>query len=161
MLLPFNCKVMLNSLWSPRPRDTRLLCSSQSPRVCSNSCPLSWLCCPTMSSSVVPLLLLLSVFPSIGVFSNESVFLIKGPKYWSFNSSTRPSNEYSELISFGIDWFDLLKVQETLQHHNSKASVLWSLAFMVQLSHPYITTGKTIALTRWTFVGKVIFLLFF
>ena len=110
-----------------------------------------------------PLLLLPSIFPSIRVFSNESVLRIRWPKYWSFSIS--PSNEYSRLISFRIDWFDLLDVQETfkslLQHHSSKASILQCSAFfIVQLSHPYMTTGKTIALTRWTFVGKVMALLF-
>ena len=111
-----------------------------------------------------PLLLLPSIFPSIRVFSNESVLHIRWPKYWSFNFSISPSNEYSGLISFRIDWLDLLEVQGTLksllQHHSSKASILQCSAFFtVQLSHPYMTTGKTIALTRWTFVGKVMFLL--
>ena len=110
-----------------------------------------------------PLLLLPSIFPSIGVFSNESVLHIRWPKDWSY--STSPSNKYSELISFRIDWFDLLAVQGTLksllQHHSSKESILQcSASFMVQLSHPYMNTGKTIALTRWTFVGKVMSLLF-
>jgi len=108
--------------------------------------------------------LLPSVLPSIRVFSNESVLPIRWPKYWSFSFSISPSNEFSGLISFRIDWFDLA-VQRTLksllQHHSSKASVLQhSTFFMVQLPHPYITTGKTIALTRWTFVGKVMSLLF-
>ena len=112
-----------------------------------------------------PLLLLPSIFPSIRVFSNESAFLIKWPKYWSFSFSICPSNEYSGLISFRRDWLDLLAVQGTLksllQHHSSKASILWRSAFfMVQLSHPYMTTGKTIALTRQTFVDKVMSLLF-
>ena len=111
------------------------------------------------------LLLLPSIFPSIRVFSNESVVCIRWPKYWSFNFSVSPSNEYSGLISFRIDWFDLLAVQGTLksflQHHSSKASVLQhSPFFMVQLSHPYMTTGKTIALIRWTFFSKVMSLLF-
>ena len=111
------------------------------------------------------LLLPPSVFPSIRVFSNESVLHITWLKYWSFSFSISPSNEYSGLISFRIDWFDLLAVQGTLkgllQHHSSKASILWhSVFFMVQLSHPYMTTGKTIVLTRWTFVGKVMSLLF-
>ena len=105
-----------------------------------------------------PLLLPTSIFPSIRVFSNESVLHIRWPKYWSFSFSISPSNEYSGLISFRTDWLDLLAVQGTLkslQHHSSKASILWHLAFItVQLSHPYMT-GKTIALTRWTFVGKV------
>ena len=111
------------------------------------------------------LLFLPSIFPSIRVFSNESVLHIRCRKYWSFSFSLSPSNEYSGLISFKIDWFDLLAVQGTLksllQHHSANASVLWHSAFfMVQLSHPYMTTGKTIALTRQTFAGKVIFLLF-
>ena len=112
-----------------------------------------------------PLLLLPSIFPSIRVFSNESVLCSRWPKYWSFSLSISPSNEYSGLISFRMDWLDLLAVQGTLksllQHHSSKASVLQCLAFFVfQLSHPYSTTRKTIALTRWTFVGKVMSLLF-
>ena len=111
------------------------------------------------------LLLPPSIFPSIRVFSNESILRIKWPKYWSFSFSISPSNEYSGLISFRIGWFDLLAVQRTLksllQHHSSKASILWhSGFFIVHLSHPYMTTGKTIVLTRWPFVGKVISLLF-
>ena len=106
-------------------------------------------CCP---------LLLPSIFPSIRVFSNESVLRIRWPKYWGFSFSISPSNEYSGLISFRIDWFDLLAVQGTLksllQYHSSKAPILrHSAFFMVQISHPYMTTRKTIALTRWTFVG--------
>ena len=112
-----------------------------------------------------PLLLLPSIFPSIRVFSNESALRITWPKCWSFNFSISPSDEYSGLTSFRIDWFDLLAVQGTLksllQHHSWKASVLqWSVFFMVQLSHPYMITGKTIALTVRTFVGKVMSLLF-
>ena len=115
------------------------------------------LCCP--------LLLLPSIFPSITVFPNESVLHIRWPKYWSFSFSISPFNEYSGLISFRMDWLDLLAAQRTLksllQHHSSKTSILWRSAFfIVQLSHPFITTGKTIALTRWTFVGKVMSLLF-
>ena len=111
-----------------------------------------------------PLLFLPSIFPSIRVFSNETVLHIWWPKYWSFSFSTSPSNEYSGLISFRMDWLDLLEVQGTLksllQHHTSKASILQRSAFfIVQLSHPYMTTGKTIALTRRTFVGKVMALL--
>ena len=107
-----------------------------------------------------PLVLLPSVFPSIRVFSNESVLCIRWPMYWSFSFSISPCNEYSGLISFRTDWLDLLAVQGTLksllQHHSSKASILWRSAFfMVQLSHPYMTTGKNIALTRQTFGGKV------
>ena len=112
-----------------------------------------------------PLLLLPSIFPSIRVFSNESALHIRWPKYWSFSFNTTPSNEHPGLISFRMDWLDLLAVQGTLksllQHHSSKASVLQHSAFFIaQLSHPYMTTGKNIALTRWTFVGKVMSLLF-
>ena len=109
------------------------------------------LCCP--------LLLLPSIFPNIRVFSSESALHIKWPKYWSFNFNVIPSNEHPGLISFRMDWLDLLAVQGTLKslllHHSSKASILRPSAFfIVQLSHPYMTTGKTIALTRWTFAGK-------
>ena len=112
-----------------------------------------------------PLLLPPSVFPSVRVFSNESVLHINWPKYWSFSFSISPPNEYSALISFRMDWLDLLAVQRTLksllQHHSSKASILWFSAFFtVQLSHPYMTTRKTITLTRRTPVGKVMSLLF-
>ena len=112
-----------------------------------------------------PLLLLPSVFPSIRVFSNESALRIRWPKYWSFSFNVSPPNEHPGLISFKMDWLDLLAVQGTLkslyQHHSSKASILLCSAFfIVQLSHPYMTTGKTIALTRWTFVGKVMSLLY-
>ena len=112
-----------------------------------------------------PLSLLPSIFPSIRVFSDESVLHIRWPKYWSFSFSISPSNEYSGLISFRMDWLDLLTVQGTLksllQHHSSKASILWcSVFFTIQLSHPYITTGKTVAVTRWTFVSKVKSLIF-
>ena len=112
-----------------------------------------------------PLFFLPSIFPSIRVFSSESFLCIRWAKYWSFSFSISPSNEYSGLISFRIDWLDLLAVQGTLtsilQHHSSKASILrHSAFFMVQLSHPCMTTGETVALTRWTFVSKVISLLF-
>ena len=112
-----------------------------------------------------PLLLLPSIFPSLSVFSNELALRFRWSKYWSFSFNISPSSEYSRLISFRIDWFDLLAVQGTLktllQHHSLKASILQhSALFMVQLSHPYLTTGKTIALTRWTFVVKVMSLLF-
>ena len=111
-----------------------------------------------------PLLLLPSIFPSIRVFSNESTLCIRCPKYWSLSSSISPSNEHPGLISFRMEWLDLLAVQGTLksllQHHSSKASILLCSAFfIVQLLHPYMTTGKNIALTRWTFVGKVMSLL--
>ena len=142
---------------------TRLPCPSPAPRAYSNSCPLIQWCHPTISSCR-PLLLLPSIFLSIRVFSNESVLRIRWPKFWSFSFSISPSSEYSGLISFRTDWFDLLTVQGTLksllQHHSSKTSILWlSAVFKVQLSHPYMTTGKTIALTIWTFVGKVMSLL--
>ena len=112
-----------------------------------------------------PLLLLLPIPPSIRDFSNESALCMRWPKYWSFSLSISPSNEHPGLVSFRMDWLDLLAVQGTLksllQHHSSKASILQCSAFfIVQLSHPYMTTGKTIALTRWTFVGKVMSLLF-
>ena len=112
-----------------------------------------------------PLLIMLPIPHSIRVFSNESTLHMRWPKYWSFNFSISPSNEHPGLISFRLDWLDLLEVQGTLksllQHHSSKASILWHSAFFtVQLSHPYVTTGKTIALTRRTFVGKVTSLLF-
>ena len=115
------------------------------------------LCCP--------FLLLPSIFPSIRVFSNESALHIRWPKYWSFSFSISPSSEHSGLISFRMDWLDLLAAQGSLksllQHHSSKASILWHSAFfIVQLSHSYTTTGKCIALTRWTFVGKVMSMLF-
>ena len=112
-----------------------------------------------------PLLILPSIFPSIRVFSNESALHIRWPKFWSFSFNISPSNEHLGLISFRMNWLDLLAVQGTLkslfQHHSSKATILWHSAFfIVHLSHPYMTTGKTIALTRQTFVGKVMFLLF-
>ena len=112
-----------------------------------------------------PLLLVPSILPSIRVFSNESALRVRWPKYWSFSFNISPSNEHSGMISFRMDWLDLLAVQGTLksllQHRSSKASILWCSAFfIVQLSHPYMTTGKIIALTRWTFVGKVMSLLF-
>ena len=132
-------------------------CPLPTPRACSNSCPLSWCCHPNHLILRYPLLLLSSVFPRIRVFSNESVLCIRWPKYWSFNIS--PSNEYSGLISFRVDWLDLLAVQGTLksllQFHGSKASIRQHSAFfIIQLSHPYMTTGKTIALTRGIFVSN-------
>ena len=156
---------MSNSLQPHGLKHTRLPCSSLSIWVCRESCLLSWWCHPTISSSVVPFSSCLQSFPTSGGFSNESVLHIRWPKYWSISFSISPSNEYSGLISFRIYWFDLIAVQGTLksllQHHSSKASVLWCSAFfMIQLSHPYMTTGKTIALTIWTFVSKVMSLLF-
>ena len=144
---------------------TRLPYPSPTPRVYSNSCPSSQWCHSTISSSVVPFLFQPSIFPSIRVFSNESVLHIRWSKYWSFSFSISPSNEYSGLISFRVDWLDLLAVQGTLKsllrHCSSKASILQHSAFfMIQLSHSYMTTGKTIALTRRTFVSRVMSLLF-
>ena len=158
-----SCSVLSNSLWPHGLQHTRLPCPSPTPRAYSNSCPLSWLCHPTISSSVVPFSSCPQSFPAS--FSNESALRIRWPKYWSFSFSISPSNKYSGLISFRMGWLDLLAVQGTLksllQHHSSKASILQrSFFFIVQLSHPYMTTGKTIALTRRTFVGKVMSLLF-
>ena len=138
----------------------RAPCPSPTPGAYSTSCPSSlW----TSNHLILgrPLLLPPSVFPSIRIFSNKSVLRIRWPKYWSFSFSISPSNGYSGLIYFRMDWLELLAVQGTLksllQHHSSKASILWRSAFfMVQFSHPYMTIGKTIALTRQTFVGKVI-----
>ena len=154
----FSQSVKSDPLWPHGLQHVRLPCPSQTPQACSNSCPLSWWCHPTILSCH-PLLLLPSIFPSIRIFSNESVLCIRWPKYWGFNFSISPSNEYSRLIPFRINWFDLFAVQGTLksllQHNSSKASILWCSAFfMVQLSHPNMTTGKTIALLRWSFVRK-------
>ena len=159
----FSQSVVSNSLRPPGLQHAKLACPSPTPGDYSNSCPLSWWCHPTISSSVTPFSCLPS-FPPSGSFP-MSVLHIRWPKYWSFNFSISPSNEYSGLISFRMDWLDLLAVQGTLksllQHHSSKVSILWhSVFFIVQLSHSYMTIGKTIALTRWTFVGKVMSLLF-
>ena len=146
------------ALRSQGVQHTRLPCPSLSPGVCSDSCPLSQWRRPSISF-YLPLLLLPSIFPSIREFSSESSLHIKWPKYWSFSFSINPSNEYSGLIFFKMDWFDLLAVQEALksffQHHSLKASVLQHSAFfLVQLSHPYMTAGKIIALTIWTLISK-------
>ena len=137
---------IINSWSSPKPMSIELVMPSNHLILCH------------------PLLLLPSIFPSIGVFSNESALHIRWPKYWSFSLNISPSNEHPELVSFRMDWLDLPAVQGTLksllQHHTSKASILCSAFFVVQLSHPNMTTGKTIALTRWTFVDKVMSLLF-
>ena len=159
---------MSNSLRPHGLQHARLPCRSPTPGACSNSGPLSRWCHPTISSSVIPFSSLScssSIFPSIRVFSNKSFLHIRWPKYWSFSFSISPSNEYSGLISFRVDWLDLLAVQGTLksllQHHRSKASILWHSVFLiVQLLHPCMTTGKTIALTRQTFAGTVLSLLF-
>ena len=152
---------MSDSLQPHGLQHTRLPCPSPTPRVYSNSCPLSRWCRPAISSSVTPVFSHLQSF----LASNESVLCIRWPKDWSFSFCISPSNEYSGLISFRIHWLYLLAVQGTLkslyQHHSSKVSILQCSAFfIVQLSHPYMTTGKTIALTRRTFVGKVMSLLF-
>ena len=163
--IQFSHSVVSNSLQPHEPQHARPPCPSQTPGVYSNSCPLS----PVMPSNHLilchPLLLLPSVFHSIRVFSNESVVCMRWPEYWSFSFSISPSNEHPGLISFRTDWLDLHAVQGTLkslfQHYSSKTSILQHSAFfIVQLSHPYMTTGKTIALTRWTFVNKVMSLLF-
>ena len=137
-----------------------LLCPSLSPRVCSNLCPLSQWCSPAISSSVSPFSSCPHSFPASGSFP-MNYLSFRWPKYWSFSFSITSSDEYSGLISFRTDWFDLLAVQGTLQHHNLKASILQrSTLFMAQLSHLYMTTGKTIDVTIWTFVSKVMSLLF-
>ena len=160
----FSRLAVSNSLQPHEPQHARPPCPSPTPEVHPNPCPLS-----VMPSNPLilchPLLLLPSIFPSIRVFTNESALRIRWPKFWSFSFSISPSNDYSGLISFRMDWLDLLAVQGTLtsllQHHSSKASILLHSAFfIVQLSHPCMTTGKTIALTRRTFGDKVMSLLF-
>ena len=151
-----SCVQLLATPWTAAQQDSLSITNSRSlPKLTSieSVMPSSHLilCCP--------LLLPPSIFPSIRVFSNESVLHIRWPKYWSFSFNISPSNEHSGLISFSMDWLDLLAVQGTLksllQHHSSEASILWRSAFfIVHLSHPYMTTGKTTALTRWTFVGS-------
>ena len=161
----FSHSVVSDSLQPHGLQHVKPPCPSLTPRACSNSCPLSQWYHPTISSSVIPFSSCLQPVPPSGFFSNELALSIRWPKYWSFSFSISPSNEYSGLISFRMDWLDLLAVQGTLQsllqHHSPKASILGRSAFFtVQLSHPYMTTGKTIALTRRTFVGKVMSLLF-
>ena len=153
---------MSNSLRPHESWHTRPPRPSPTPRVYSNSCLSSWWCHLILCH---PLLLLPPIPPSMRVFSSESTLHMRWPKYWSFSFSISPSNEHPGMISFRMDWLDLLVVQGTLksllQHHSSKASVFWHLAFFtVRISYPYMTTGKTIALTRWTFVGKVMSLPF-
>ena len=157
----FSHSVVSNSLQPHGPQHARPPCPSPTPGVHPNPCPLCQWCHLILCH---PLLLQPSIFPSIRVFSNESALRIRWPKYWSFSFSLSPSNEHPGLISFRMDWLGLLAVQGTLksllQHHSSKASILQCTAFFtVQLSYPYMTTGKTIALTRRTFVGKVMSLL--
>ena len=154
----FSLSVMSDSLRPHEPPHARLPCPSPTPGVHPNPCPLSQWCHPTISSCC-PLLHLPSIFPSIRVFSNESALHIRWSKYWSFSFNISPSNEHPGLISFRMDLLDLLAVQGTLksllQHHSSKASILlYAAFFIVQFSHLYMTTGKIIALTRQTFVGK-------
>ena len=161
----FSHSVMYNSLQPHGLQHARLPCPSPTPGACSNSCPLSRWGHPTISFSLILFFSSLQSFPASGSFSSESVLRIRWPNYWSFSFSPSPSNEYLGLISFRIDWFDLLVVQGTLKsllkHHSSKTLILWcSALFIVQLSHPYMTTGKTIALTKWTSVSKVMSLLF-
>ena len=157
---------MSDCLWPHGPQHLRPPCPSTTPRVCTNSRPLSRWCHSNHLILCCPLLLLPSIFPSIRVFLYESALRIRWPKYCSFSFNISPSNEHPGLISFRMDWCDLLAVQGTLksllQHHSSKASILLPSAFfIVQLSHPYMTTGKTIALTRQTFVDKAMSLLFY
>ena len=147
---------MSNPLWPHGPQHARPPCPLSTPRAYLNSYPSSRWCHPTISSCHP--LLLPSIFPSLRIFSNESALCIRWPEYWSFSFSIGPFNECSGLISFRMDWLVLLAVQGTLeillQHHSSKSSILLHSAFfLVQLSHPYMTSGKAIALTRWTFVG--------
>ena len=160
----FSHSSVSNSLQPHGLQHTSLPCPSPTLEACLNSCPLSQRYHPTISSSVISFSCL-QPFPASRVFSNESVLHIRWSKYWSISLSISPSNEYSGMISFRMDWLDLLAVQGTLksllQHHSLKTSIFrCSAFFIVQLSHPYMTTGKTIALTRWTFVGKVMALVF-
>ena len=164
ILLLFSPSVVSDSLWPHGLQNARLPCPSLSLTFFSNSCPLSQWCHPTISSSAAPFSSCSRSFPA-SVFSNELALRIRWPKYWSFSFSISPSNKYSGLISFRIDWFDRLAVQgalkSLLQHHNSKASILWhSSFFMVQLSHLSMTTGKTVTLAIWTTVSKVMSLFF-
>ena len=164
--IQFSRSVMSDSLWPHELQHSRPPpCPSPIPGVHSDSCPSSRWCHPAFSSSVVPFSSCPQSLPPSGSFPNEATLHMRWPKYWSFSFSISPSNQYSGLISFRMDWLNLLAVQGTLksllQHHSSKASIFrYSAFFTVQLSHPCMTTGKTIALTRWTFVGKVMSLLF-
>ena len=157
---------LVQSLSRVRLFATRSTAACQASLSITNSCPLSWWCHPTISSSVIPFFFCLESFPASGSFPiNESAFHIRWPKNWSFSFSISPSNEYSGLTSLRMDWLGFFAVQGTLksllQHHGSKASILQHSAFFtVQVSHPYMTTGKTVASTRQNFVGKVMSLLF-
>ena len=161
----FNYSVVSSSLQPRGLQHARLLCLSPTPRTYSNSCPSSQWCHPTISSFVIPFSSCLQSFPASGSFPVSWFFTSGGQSIGVSASASSPSNEYSGLISFRMNWLEFHAVQGTfkslLQHHTSKASVLQHSAFfIIQLSHPYMTTGKTIALTRWTFVGKVMSLLF-
>ena len=161
LVVQWHSRIWLCTPWTTAHKDP---CPSLSPRVCSNSCPLSQWCHPTISSSVAHFSSCLQSFPASGSFQCVTSLHQVSREYWSFSFSISPSNEYSGLISLKIDWFDLAvqgTLKNLLQHHSSKASILWcSTFFIVQLSHLYMTTGKTITLTRQTFVGKVMSLLF-
>ena len=153
---------MSDSVWSHELQHTRLPCPSLSPRACSNSCLLIQWCHSSITFEVTHFSFALNLQGKSDYFSSEYALSISWPKYWSFSFSISPSNEYSRLIFFRIDWFDLFAAQgalkSLLQHYSSKASILCcSVFFMVQLSHPYMTTGKTIALTIQTYVDNVIF----
>ena len=167
VMLDFSSVQLLScvQLFATHEPHARPPCPSPTPRVHPNSCSLSWWCHPTISSSVDPFSSCPQSFPASGSFQMSQLFVSGGQSIWSFSFSISPSNEYSGLISFRMDWLDLLAVQGTLksllQHHSSKALLLLHSAFfIVQLSHPYMTTGKTKALTRRTFVDKVLSLLF-
>ena len=154
----FSRSVVSDSLWPHESQHARPPCPSPSPGVHSDSSPSSQWCYPAISSSVIPFSSCPQSLPA-RVFYNESTLRMRWPKYWSFSFSISASKEIPGLISFRMDWLDLLAVQGTLksllQYHSSKASIIWrSVFFTVQLSHPNMTTGKTIALTRWTFVAK-------
>ena len=154
----FSRSVLSDSSRPHGPQHARPPCPSPTPRVYSNSCPSSWWSHPTISSSVIPFSSCLQPFPASGSFP-MSQLCVRWPNYWSFSFNISPSNEHSGLISFRMDLLDLLAVQGSLksllQHHSSKASILLCSAFfIVQLSHPYMTTGKPIALTKWAFVAK-------
>ena len=163
-LLLFSHLVMSDSLWPRGLQHARLPCPSLSPGVCSNSCPLSWWCHPTISSAASLFSFCPQSFPASRPFSNKLALCIRWQRYWNFSFSISPSNEHSGKMSFSIDWFNFLVVQGTLksllQHHSLKASILRHSTFFTVLSHPYMTTGKTIALTIQTFVSKVMSLLF-
>ena len=164
LLLLFSLSVMSDSLWPHGLQHARLPCPSLSPRACSNSCPLSRWCRPAVLSSVVPFSSCSQSFSASGSFLMNTLY-IRWPQYWSFSFIISPSNVYSRFFSFWTDWLDLLEAQGTLknllQNHHSKASILWHSAFfIVQLSHLCMTTRKILALTIWTFVSKVMSLLF-